>query len=176
MHWISIPFPIPFYMEKQFTLHEISKNCYCCSIPQSCLSAISWTAACQASLSFTISQSLCKLNLCYPLLLLPSIFPSIRILFQWVSILHQVAKVLDLQLQHQSFQWVFRVDFQIDWFDLLKVQGTLKSLLQHHNLKASILWHSSFFIVQHSQPYMTTVKKHSFDYMDLCWQSDVFAF
>ena len=63
-------------------------------------------------------------------------------LFQWVSSSHQVAKVLELQLQHQSFQWIFRVDsFRIDWFDLLAVQGTLRSLLQHHSLKASILWH-----------------------------------
>ena len=74
-------------------------------------------------------------------------------LFQWVSSSHQVAKVLELQLQHQSFQWIFRViSFRIDWFDL-PVQGTLKSLLHHHNLKASILQHPAFFMVQLSQPY-----------------------
>ena len=67
-------------------------------------------------------------------------------LFQWVSSSHQVAKILELQ--HQSFQWIFRVDFfRTDWFDILAVQGTLKSLLQHHSLKASILQHSAFFIV-----------------------------
>ena len=62
-------------------------------------------------------------------------------LFQWVGPSHHVAKVLELQLQYQSFQWIFRVDsFKTEWFDLLAVQGTLRSLLQHHNLKASILW------------------------------------
>ena len=78
-------------------------------------------------------------------------------LFQWVSSLHQVAKVLEFQLQHQSFQWMFRlISFRIDWFDLLAVQGTLKSLLQHHSSKASFLRCSAFFIVQLSYPYMTT--------------------
>ena len=69
-------------------------------------------------------------------------------LFQWADYLHLVAKVLEFQLQHQSFQWIFRIDsFRIDWFDLLAVQGTLKSLLQHHNSKASILPHLAFFMV-----------------------------
>ena len=76
-------------------------------------------------------------------------------LFQWVSSSHQVAKVLKFQLQHQSFQWTPRTDlFQ----DLLAVQGTLKSLLQHHSSKPSILWHTALFIVQLSHPYMTTGK------------------
>ena len=80
-------------------------------------------------------------------------------LFQWVSSLHQVAKVLEFQLQHQSFQWIFRTDFLcMDWLDLLAVQGTLKSLLQHHSSKASILRCSAFFTVQLSHPYMTTGK------------------
>ena len=75
-------------------------------------------------------------------------------LFQWVSSLHQVAKVLEFQLQHQSFQWIFRTDlFRIDWLDLLAVQGTLKSLLQHHSSKASILQVSALFIVKLSHPY-----------------------
>ena len=79
--------------------------------------------------------------------------------FQRVSSSHQVAKVLEFELQHQSFQWIFRTDFLwIDWFDLLAVQGTFKSLLQHHSSKISILWHSAFFIVQFSHPYMTTGK------------------
>ena len=83
-------------------------------------------------------------------------------LFQWVSSLYQVAKVLELQLQHQSFQWIFRTDFlRIDWFDLLAVQGTLKSLLQHHSAKASILRRLAFFIVYLSHPYMTTGKTSS---------------
>ena len=87
-------------------------------------------------------------------------------LFQWGSSLHQVAKVLEFQLQHQSFQWIFKNDFfRIDWFDLLIVQGTLKmSLLQHHSSKASILQCLAFFIVQLSHPYMTlTRQNHNFD-------------
>ena len=79
-------------------------------------------------------------------------------LFQWVSSLHQVAKVLEFQLQRQSFQWIFRTNFlRMDWLDLLAVQGTLKSLLQHSS-KASILQCSAFFIVQLSHPHMTTGK------------------
>ena len=91
------------------------------------LFATPWTVVRQASLSINNSQSLCKLMsiesvmpsnhliLCHPLLLLPSIFPSIRVFFQWVSFSHQVAKVLELQLQHLSFQWIFRIDsFRID--------------------------------------------------------------
>ena len=79
-------------------------------------------------------------------------------LFQWVSSSHQVAKVLEFQLQQQSFQWTPRTDLLLDWLGLLTVQGTLRSLLQHHSSKASILWHSAFFIVQLSHPYMTTGK------------------
>ena len=86
-----------------------------------------------------------------PLLLLPSIFLIIRV-FSGVGFLHPVA----LQLQNQSLQWVITVhSFRTDWLDL---QGTLKSLLQHHSSKASILQHSAFFIVQISHPYMTTGK------------------
>ena len=78
-------------------------------------------------------------------------------LFKWVSSLHQVAKVLEFQLQNQFYQWTPRTDLlRMDWLDLLAVQGTLKSLLQHHSSKAPILWHSAFFIVQVSHPYMTT--------------------
>ena len=79
-------------------------------------------------------------------------------LFKWVSSLHQVAKVLEFQLQHQSFQWIFRIIFfRVDWLDLLAVQGTLKSLLQHHSLKASVQ-HSAFFIVQLSHLYVNNGK------------------
>ena len=77
-------------------------------------------------------------------------------LFQWIRSSHQVARGLELQLQYQSFQWIFRVDFIYNWFDLLAVQGTLKSLLQDHISKASILQHSAFFMVQLSHPHMTT--------------------
>ena len=80
-------------------------------------------------------------------------------LFKWVSSLHHMAKVLAFQLQHQSFIWTLRtISFRMDWLDLLAVQGTLKSLLQHHSSKASILRHSAFFIVQLSHPYMTAGK------------------
>ena len=105
------------------------------------------------------AQTSNHLILCCPLLLLPSIFPSIRVFFQWVSSLHQMVKVLEFQLQHQSFQWVFRVDFLYDW--LLGspcIQGTLKSLLQHHSSKASVLWYSALFMVLLSHPYMTIGK------------------
>ena len=132
-------------------------------------SATPWTAARQASLSITNSRSPPKpmsiesvmlsshLILCRPLLLLPSVFPSIRVFMSQLS--HQVAKVLEFQLQHQSFQWTFRmISLMMDWLDLLAVQGTLKSLLQQHSSKASILRCSTFFIVPHSHPHMTTGK------------------
>ena len=89
------------------------------------------------------------LILFHPLLLLPPIFPSIKVF--WVSSLHQVAKVLELQLQQQSFQWIFRVD-------LLAFQGTLISLLQQDNSKLLILQHLAFFMVQFSHAHMTTGK------------------
>ena len=80
-------------------------------------------------------------------------------LFQSVSSSHQVPKVLELQLQYQSFnEYSGMISFKIDWFDLLAVQGTLKSLLQHHHSKTSILQHSALFIVQHSHLHMTTGK------------------
>ena len=80
-------------------------------------------------------------------------------LFHWANSSHEVARVLEFQLQHQSFQWTPRTDlFRMDWLDFLAVQGTLKSLLQHHSSKASILKCSAFFTVQFSHPYMTTGK------------------
>ena len=98
------------------------------------------------------------LILCRPLLLLPSIILSIRV-FSNESVLPIRWPKYWFQLHHQSFQWIFRTDFlRIDWFDLLAVRGTLKSLLQHHSSKASILWHSAFSIVQLSHPYMATGK------------------
>ena len=74
-------------------------------------------------------------------------------LFKSVNSLHEVAKVLEFNLQYQSFQWTNRISFRMDWLDLHTVQGTLKSLLQHHSSKASILWCSAFCIVQLSHPY-----------------------
>ena len=80
-------------------------------------------------------------------------------LFQWVSSSHQLAKGLEFQLQHSpSNEYSGLISFRMDWLDILAVQGTLKSLLQHHSAKASILWHSAFFIVQLSHPHMTPGK------------------
>ena len=85
-------------------------------------------------------------------------------LFQRVSSSHQVAKVLELQLQHQSSnEYSGLISFRMDWLDLLAVQGTLQSLCQHHSSKVSIFRCSAFFIVRLSHLYMTTGKKHSFD-------------
>ena len=97
-------------------------------------------------------------NLCYHLLFLPSVLPSIS-LFQWVYSVHHVAKVLELQFSINPYsERSGLISFRIDWFDLLAVQGTLKSLLQHHSSKASILQRSAFFMVQLSHSYMTTGK------------------
>ena len=106
---------------------------------------------------------------------LPSIFPSIRA-FSSESTLHvRWPKYWSFSISPSS-EYPGLISFRIDWFDLLGVQGTLKSLLQHHNSKASILRHSAFFMVQLVHPYMTTRKKHSFDYTDFCWPSDGSAF
>ena len=135
------------------------------------LFATPWTAACQASLSITNSQSSPKpmsiesmmppshLILCRPLLLLPSILPSIRA-FSNESALHiRWPKYWSFSFNiSPSNEHPGLISFRMDWMDLLAVQGTLKSLLQHHSSKASILRHSAFFIVQLSHPYMTTGK------------------
>ena len=99
------------------------------------------------------------LILCRPLLLLPSIFPSIRV-FSSDSVLHiRWPKYWSLSFSiSPSNEHSGLISFRTDWLDLLAVQGTLKSLLQHQSSKASILWHSAFFIVQLSHPYMTTGK------------------
>ena len=129
-----------------------------------------WTTTCQASLSFTISWSLLKLvsielvmlsnylTLC-PLLLLPS---SIRVLSS-ESVFHiRWPGYWSFSISPSNL-YLGLISFKIDWFDLLAVQGTLKSLLQHHNLKSSIFWHLAFFMVQLSHSYITTGKSHSFD-------------
>ena len=102
------------------------------------------------------------LILCCPVLL-QSIFPSIRIFFKWVSSLHgQVAKVLELQFQYQSFQWIFRTDFLLGGLvGYPYIQGTLKSLHQHHSSKASFLWQSAFFLVQLPHPLEKEVSTYS---------------
>jgi len=130
-----------------------------------------WTAAGQASLSITNYQSLLKLMsiesvmpsnqliLYRPLLLLPSIFPSIRV-FSNESVLHiRWPKYRSFSFNiSPSNEYSELISFRMDWLDLLSAQGTLKSLLQHHSSKASILQCSAFFIVQLSHPYMTTGK------------------
>ena len=131
------------------------------SLSHARLFATSWTAAGQASPSITNSQSFLKLMfivlvmpsnhfiLCFPLLLLPSIFPSIRI-FSNESALHiRWPKYWSFRFSTSPSNGYFRlISIRIDWFDLLAVQGTLRSLLQHHSSEASILWHSAFFTVQ----------------------------
>ena len=128
-----------------------------------------WTTACQASLSITNSWSLLKLIesvmpsnrliLCRPLLLPPSISPSIRV-FSNESVLHiRWPKYSSFSFNiSPSNEYSGLISFTIAWIDLLAVQGTLKNLFQHHSSKASILWHSAFFMVQISHPYMTTGK------------------
>ena len=135
------------------------------------LSATPWTAACQGSPSITSSQSLLRLIsielvmpsnhliLCCLLLLLPSVFPNIR-----VSSNESVLRIRGPNYWRFNFsispsnEYSGLISLRMDWLDLLAVQGTLKSLLQHHSSKASILLHSTFFIIHLSHPYMTTGK------------------
>ena len=130
-----------------------------------------WTVACQASLSITNSRSLLKLMsiesvmpsnnpiLCHPLLLLPSIFPSIRVFLKESVLRIRWPKYWSFSFSiSPSNEYSGLISFRIDLLDLLAVQGTLKSLLQHHSSKATILRCSVFFIVQRSHPYMTTGK------------------
>ena len=99
------------------------------------------------------------LILCHPLLLLPSIFPSIRVFSNELPLHIRWPKYWSFSFKiSPSKEHPGLISFRMDWLDLLAVQGTLKSLLQHHSLRASILWHSAFFIVQLSYPYMTTRK------------------
>ena len=153
--------------------------------------ATPWTAARQASLSITNSQSLLKLMffesvvpsnhliLRCPLLFLPSICPSIRV-FSNESVLGiRWPKYWSFSFSIiPSNEYSGLISFRMDWLDLLVVQGTPKSLLQHHSSKASVLRLSAFFIVQLSRPYMTTGKTIALTmgYMDLFWQSNVSAF
>ena len=130
-----------------------------------------WTAACQASLSITNSQSLLKLMsiesvmssyhliLCHLFLFLSSVFPSIRVFSSELALRIRWPKYWSFSFSiSPSNEYSGLISFRTDWLDLLAVQGTLKSLLQLHSSKASILWHSSFFMVQLSHPYVTTGK------------------
>ena len=133
--------------------------------------ATPWTAACQTSLSITNSPSLLKLMsiesvmpsnhliLCHPLLLLPSIFPSIRVFPKESFLCTRWTNYWSLSLSTSpSNEYSGLISFRMDWLNLLEVQVTLKSLLQHHSSKASILQHSAFFTVQLSHACMTTGK------------------
>ena len=148
------------------------KHCCCCSVASHIWHfATPRTAAHQTLLSFTVSWSWLKLIyiesvmpsnhliLCCPLLLLPSIFPSIRA-FSSESVLHiRWPEYWSFSFSiSPSNEYSRLISFRIDWFDLLAAQGTLKSLLQHHSSKASVLWRSAFFTVQLSYAYMTTGK------------------
>ena len=133
------------------------------------LFATPWIAAHQASLSITNSWSLLtsiesvmpsnQLILCHPILLLPSIFPSIRVFSNESVLCIGWPKYWSFNFNiSPSNEYSGLISFRMDWLDLLAVQGTLKSLLQHHSSNASILWRSAFFIVQLLHPYMTTGK------------------
>ena len=144
-----------------------------------------WTGACQVPLSSTISWSLLKfkysepvtlsnhLVLCCPLLLLPSVFPSIRVFYSESALHIRWPKYWSFSFSiSPSNEYSELISFSIEWFDLLAVQGTLKSLLQHHSSKASILQHSAFFVVQLSHSYMTTGNTIALT----IWTFDVSAF
>ena len=137
--------------------------------------------------SLTISWSLLKsmstesvmpsnhLILCLPLLLLPSVFPSIRVFSSESALCIRWPKYWSVSFSiSPSNEYLRLISFRIDWFDLLAVQGTLKSLLQHHSSKASILWHSALCSSSHNHTW--PLKNHSLDYTDLCQQSNVSAF
>ena len=143
-----------------------------------------WTTASQASLSLTISRSLPKfmsielampsnhLILCHSLLLLPSIFSSIRGFSNELALHMRSPKYWSFSISiNPSNEYLGLISFKIDLFDLLAIQGTLKTLLQHHSLMASILLYDSTLTSIHDY-----WKDHSLDYMDLCWQTDVFNF
>ena len=145
-----------------------------------------WTVARQASLSITNSRSLLKLMsiesvmasnhliLFHPLLLLPSIFPSIRVFSDESAVHIRWPKYWSFRFSiSPSNEYSGLISFRMDWLDLLAIQGTLKSFLQHHSSKASIFQCSALLMVQLSHDYW---KNHSLDYTDLCQQSNVSAF
>ena len=175
---LGFEFSKVFYISKFYISKYILKILppqYSLSVQFSCSvvsnSVIPWTAAHQASLSITNSGSLPKpmsiesvmpsnhLILCRPLLLLPSVFPSIRVFCNESALRIKWPKYWSFSFNiSPSNEHPGLISFMMEWLDLLAVQGTLKSLLQHHCSKASILRHSAFFIVQLSHPYMTTGK------------------
>ena len=170
MNVLKFIFKYPYYFCIKYSVIALSQSVS--SVTWSCLTfATQWTAACQASLSITNSQSFLRLMfiepvmpfnhliLCRPLLLQPSIFPSIWDFSNESVLLIRWPKYWSFSFSiSPSNEHPGLISFRTDWLDLLAVQGTLKSLLQHHSSKASVLWRSSFFIVQLSHPYVTTGK------------------
>ena len=162
-------------------MYSVAKSCPTLCDPMDCS---------RPGLSFTISQSLLKLMsielvmlynhlvLCHPLLFLPLIFPSIRVFFNKLAVCIRWPKYWSFSLSiNPSNEYSGLISFRIDWFDLIAVQGTLKSLLKHHSSKSSILQCSAFLMVQLAHPYMNDYRKnHTFDYTNLCQQSNVSAF
>ena len=160
------------------------------SVTQSCLTLCDpWTTACQVSLSMTNSQSLLKLMsiesvmpsnpliLCCPRLLPPSIFPSTGDFSNESVLCIRWPKDWSFSFSiSPSSEYSGLISFRIHWLYLFAVQGTLKSLLQHHSSKPSILQRSAFFIVQLLTFIHEYQRNHSFDQTDLCWQSNVSAF
>ena len=138
-------------------------------------STISWSSLKCMSIESVMPSN--HLILCRSLLLLPSVFPSNKV-FSNESALHiRWPEYWSFSFSNSpSNEYSLSISFRNDWFDLLAVLGTLKSILHHHNSKASVLQYSAFFMVQLLNHYMTTGKKHSFDCMDLCRQSDVSTF
>ena len=161
-----------------WTVREVPSSVQSLSHVQ--LFATPWTAACQASLSITNSQSLLKLMsielvmpsnhliLCCPPLLLPSVFSSIRVFSNESVICIRWPKYWSFSFNiSPSNKYLELISFRMDWLNLLAVQGTLKSLLQHHTSRASILQCSAFFIVQLSHSYMTTGKTTALTVMQM---------
>jgi len=170
MFWSPSIWFLHLYFNWFWTWARNTSVIYFSSVTQSCPTLCdSIAAARQASLSITNSRSLLKLMsiksvmpsnhliLCHPLLLPPSIFPSIRVFSNESALRIRWPKYWSFSFNiSPSSEYPGLISFRMDWLDLLAVQGTLKSLLQHHSSKASILQHSAFFIVQVSYPYMTT--------------------
>ena len=179
INWPNIPIQMQEGVWGERTVSIFRRLLHCCTgsfllvqlLSHVRLVVTPWTIAHQASLSFTISQSLLKLMstesmmpsnhliLCHPLLFLSSIFHSIRVFSNELALCIGWPMYWSFSFSISPYnEYSGLISFRIYYFDLLAVQRTLKSLFQHHSSKASILWHSAFFTVQVSYPYMTTGK------------------
>ena len=179
----NMVFNLGFYIQK--TINQIFSSVQ--SLSHVRLFATPWIAARQASLSITISQSSLKLRsiesvmpfshliLCHPLFLLLPIPPSIRVFSNESTLRVRWPKYWSFSFNiSPSNEHSGLISFRMDWLDLFAVQGTLKSLLQHRSLKASVLWCSAF-LGSNSQIHTWVLEDHSFDYMDHCQQNDISA-